>query len=92
MKKNLTALCAGKKEGKRGKEEKKGKESWLGPNKDPEAEGVEDEISPPPAASRRTAAPRIEDPRTTTQEFELFIVNLHHFLKKLLLVIVKFYC
>jgi hypothetical protein len=92
--KKSTAHSAGEKEGKRGKEEKKGKESWLGQNDNPETDGVDDAISPPPEARRRTAVPRIEDPRPTTQEFEfgLFIVNLHHFLKKSLLVIIEFYC
>jgi hypothetical protein len=92
LKKNRPRIARGKEEGKRGKEEKKGKESWLGPNKDPEAEVAVDAVSPPPVAIRRTAGPRIADPRTTTQELGLFIVNLHHFLKKSLLVIVKFYC
>jgi len=77
------AQRGGKRREKRERREE-GKESWLGQNDNPKTEVGDDIVliaSPPPVATRRTAVPRIAEPRTTTQEFGLFIVNISQILE-----------
>jgi hypothetical protein len=74
----------GEKRGEKRERKVKGKESWLGQNSNPKTDVADDtapNVSPPPVAKRRTAAPRIVEPRTTTQEFGLFIVNISQMLE-----------